>query len=388
MDASRFIAGKLNVKSGIAMACIAVSYLVMIVAVAISGGFRNEIRTGISSISGDIQLLPIQQDFISESFSISRNQSYIPLVEELDQVESVQPVVSRAGIIKNGDVIHGVLFKGVVEPADTGSLAVSIPRRLATILNLGVGDKMTTYFIGERVKVRRFNVASIYDGILDGEDKLVVYASMADLQRLNGWEEDQVSSFEVRVKPEYRKDRTLKELESQVGTITSIYEGEDDDTVYASSSVSTYPQLFDWLDLIDFNVLFILLLMTIVAGFNMISGLLIMLFENISTIGLFKSLGMTDRSISKVFLISSSRIVLKGMAVGNALALVFCLVQGLTHLIPLDPENYFVSFVPIHVNAVAVVAADILSYVVIMLLLLIPTLFISKVDPADTVRVN
>jgi lipoprotein-releasing system permease protein len=128
--------------------------------------------------------------------------------------------------------------------------------------------------------------------------------------------------------------------------------------------------------------------MTIVAGFNMISGLLIMLFENISTIGLLKSLGMTDMSISKVFLSSSAVLVLKGMAVGNAIAILFCMIQGTTHLLKLNPENYFVSYVPVHLDMGAVLIADVAAFVVIMLLLLIPSLFISRVDPAQTVRVR
>ena len=152
--------------------------------------------------------------------------------------------------------------------------------------------------------------------------------------------------------------------------------------------MSKYPQLFDWLDLIDFNVFFILLLMTIVAGFNMISGLLIMLFENISTIGLLKALGMSDRAISKVFLSSAAVLVLKGMAVGNAVAFLLCLVQNATHVLKLNPENYFVSYVPMKIDFGAVFMADLASFAVIMLLLLIPTLFISRVDPAQTVRVK
>jgi lipoprotein-releasing system permease protein len=152
--------------------------------------------------------------------------------------------------------------------------------------------------------------------------------------------------------------------------------------------VSRYPQLFDWLDLIDFNVLFILLLMTVVAGFNMISGLLIMLFDNISTIGLLKALGMNDKSISKVFLTSASVLVFKGMLAGNALAILFCLAQDKLHILKLDPVNYFVSYVPVNINVGSILLADIVSFVVIMLLLLIPTLFISRIDPAQTVRMK
>ena len=154
----------------------------------------------------------------------------------------------------------------------------------------------------------------------------------------------------------------------------------------ATSVMRLYPQIFDWLTLIDFNVVFILLLMTVVAGFNMISGLLIMLFRHISTIGTLKSMGMTDRSIAKVFLRVAARTVLTGMAWGNGLALLFCAVQGTTHLLKLNPVNYFISFVPVHVNLPRILVADVLSFAVILLLLLIPCLFISKVDPARTVR--
>ena len=130
----------------------------------------------------------------------------------------------------------------------------------------------------------------------------------------------------------------------------------------------------------------ILVLMTIVAGFNMISGLLILLFRNISTIGTLKALGMTDLSISAIFLRVSSSLVLKGMGIGNALALLFCMLQGSTHMIRLNPENYYVSFVPVHLNPAGILLADLSAYLVIMLLLLIPSLYVSRVDPALTVR--
>ena len=181
---------------------------------------------------------------------------------------------------------------------------------------------------------------------------------------------------------------SIEDTADEIGTLVNIYSSDEEASVIAVSSVSSYPQLFDWLNLIDFNVLFILVLMTIVAGFNMISGLLIMLFENIPTIGLLKSLGMTDRSIAKVFLSSSAVLVLKGMAAGNLLAVLFCIIQGTTHLLRLDPENYFVSFVPVNLDFGMIICADVISFVVIMLLLLIPSLFISKVDPAETVRVR
>lgn len=244
------------------------------------------------------------------------------------------------------------------------------------------------YFVGEKVKVRKFKVSSIYEGLLDSKDNLIIYASLGDIQRINGWSQDQVSVLEVALERDFRTVRDIKEITAEAGSTVMLYSSDEEAPVVATSVVSRYPQIFDWLDLIDFNVAFILALMTIVAGFNMISGLLIMLFENISTIGLLKSLGMDNRGIAKIFLASASVAVLKGMLYGNALALAFCLLQGNFHFIRLDASNYFVSFVPVHIDLPLILVSDVAVYLAIMLLLLLPSMFISKVDPSRTVRMS
>ena len=390
MDASLFISRKLRFKGKIAMVCIAVSFLVMIIAVSVSSGYRREIRSGLSAISGDVQITPPDMNILDEGHPIEADPSYLPQVSAIDAVKDVVPVIYRAGIVKHGDNMHGVLLKGLPEGVqpDTVSLGVSIPSRLASESGLKVGDRMLTYFIGERLKVRQFNVASVYDSMVETDGRHIVYASMADLQRLNGWEDDQASALEIHLKEEYADEGSIRMANEEIGFTVNAYSSEDEETVIATSTVSRFPQLFGWLDLIDFNVLFILVLMTIVAGFNMISGLLIMLFEHISTIGLLKALGMTDRSISKVFLSSSAVLVAKGMLWGNALALLFCIIQQKTHILKLDPENYYVSFVPVNVDFGLILSADLISFAVIMLLLLIPCMFIARVDPAETVRVK
>ena len=371
------------------MVSIAISFLVMIIAVAVSSGFREEIRDGISDLTGDVQLMPVDMNYIGESSPVSATPSFLADIQALPEVKEVVPAVYRAGIIKKGEDIHGVLFKGVPSvpgAPDTVKLGVSIPNRLSKLLDIRPGDRMLAYFIGDNVKVRNFNVTGVYDAIMDGTDNIVVLADMADIQRLNGWSADEVSNLEISLSRGSRDVAGIRKATDEVGMIALENAAADDDTLVATSVISRYPQIFDWLNLIDFNVLFILVLMTMVAGFNMISGLLIMLFRNISTIGTLKSLGMTDRSIAKVFLKVASVIVLKGLVIGNAIAFLFCLVQDRTHILKLNPENYFVPFVPVHLNLPYVLAADALSYVAIMLLLLIPCLFISRVDPAQTVR--
>lgn len=391
-DASIFIASRLRFKGKLPLICIIVSFLVMTLAVAIASGFRSEIRKGVSSISGDVQFLPISQNLVDESSPIERHPEYLPYIEDMSGVKKVEGAIYRVGVIKNGENIHGVLFKGTDSycPSDTSvSFPVSVPKKLSSLLSVKEGDRLQTYFVGnDRIKVRNFTVESVYQGILEESDKLVVYVPISDMQRLNGWNAEQVSSLEVFLDERNNDSRGIEEAAQEAGSLSNLYSSDDEVAVYASSSVAKYPQLFDWLKLIDLNMVVILVLMTIVAGFNMISGLLIMLFENISTIGTLKALGMNDRSISKVFLTVSSELVLKGLAIGTAAALLFCLLQSSFHLLQLNPDNYFISFVPVKINWILLVAADVIAYLAIMLCLRIPCHFISRVDPADTVRVD
>lgn len=368
------------------MVAIAISFLVIIIAVAISSGFRKQLRDGVAMMSGDVSITGADLNYAGEDNPIDGFHGLDSLIRGLDGVDTVIPAVYRAGIVRNGTDICGALFKGT--PSGGDSLRVSVPSGLASKLGLSVGDPLTAYYIGERVKARRFTVDSIYDDILGLGDNFVVMAGLEDMQRLNSWSEDQVSAIEVLLEDGYTGNSAMEAKADEIGFMVLSASPDSYSAPVALSAVRRYPQIFSWLDLIDRNVLVILILMTIVAGFNMISGLLILLFRNISTIGTLKALGMTDRSIAEIFLRVSSNLVLRGMLYGNALALIFCMVQGTTHLISLNPENYFVSFVPVHVNPVLVILADLAAYLVIMLLLLIPSLFVSRVDPAKTVRVR
>lgn len=388
MDASRFIAKRISFKGNIAMVSIAVSFLVMIIAVAVSSGFRHEIRDGVSSVSGDVQLVSAETGWGGEAVPVPMHPSYYGKLAEIPYIKEIEPVIYRGGIVKSGDNIHGVLFKGCRRDSLLSGLGVSVPARLAAKLGIAAGDDITAYFVGERVQVRKFHVVSLYDSILDSDENMVVRTSLADLQRLNGWDAGSVSALEFSLSPSFRSVDALEHAAADIGTVAMLYTSPEEPAVTASSAASRYPQLFDWLDLIDFNVLFILVLMTVVAGFNMISGLLIILFENIPVIGILKSVGMKDRHIAKIFLSASSSVVLKGMAAGNAVALLLCWLQDIIKILRLDPQNYFVSYVPVHIDLPLILAADLGAYVVIMLLLLIPSLFISGVDPARTVRVS
>ena len=381
---------------------IAVSFFIIILAVAVSAGFRNVIRDGVAAMTGDVRIQPYVSGTGEDPVSMP---AHLPSAEKLlalPGVVGIEPVAVRAGIVKNGDIIHGVVVKGVVEtPGQAGgdvtggakgvmagpdrpSLAVSIPHRLSEITGLGVGDDMVTYFVGEKVRVRKFHITAIHRDLVEVDDNLLVYANLSDIQRLNGWSEDEVSCLDVSL----TENASREEVAWTIGHILAGSGDPVEDSLYVTSSEESYRQIFDWLKLLDFNVLVILVLMTVVAGFNMVSGLLIMLLRNIPTIGTLKTMGMSDRAIGRLFVRIGARAVFKGMLIGNALALLFCLVQGTTHLIPLDPANYFVSWVPVHINLLWVIAADVAAFAGIIALLWLPSRVVASIDPAKTVKAD
>ena len=383
MQAGGFIARRLRVKEKMAVVAIAISFFVIIVAVAISAGFRREIRGGVSAITGDVLLTGPSADLTGGADPV-RAPARLQELAGVRGVERIEPVIYSAGILKIGDDIQGVLFKGTA--ADTVSMGVRIPATLAKRFGLQAGDDLTAWFVGEKTKVRKWHVLSVYESPMATEAGQLLYVPIGDLRRLHEWAEDESSLLEVSVDPRFRDRTALAERTAELGWRATSLAGADEDPLRAVAATQRFPQLFDWLDLIDFNVYAILLLMTVVAGFNMISGLLILLFRHVSTIGTLKTLGMGDRAVAGVFLRVGARTAAIGMAAGNALALLFCLVQGTTHWIKLNPENYFVSSVPVHVDLPGVLVADAAAFLGILLLLLIPTLFISRVDPARTVK--
>lgn len=383
MSAPTFIAGKLRFKGRLPLVCIALSFFVIVLAVSISAGFRREIRAGVSSLSGDIQIIPQQRFLSDEDQPIPLHPAYEEPIRALDEVNAFVPVISRVGIIKTPDAIQGVQFKGVPGGADSMGCA-RIPLKLSQLLKIGEGDKFTVYFLGEKTKVRRLKVEQVYEGILDTEDKLVVFLPLEDMQRVAGWTDEQTGAFEILLK---HPDRA-SEMKEEIGALVFGYTTEEDTPVYCQSVMERYPQIFDWLTLIDSNVVFILILMIIVAGFNMISGLLILLFESISTIGALKAFGMTDRQLRRVYLRLSSGLVCKGLLWGNALAILCCLIQDRFHLLRLDPASYFVSYVPAQIDWPLLLGFDAIAFASIILILQIPLLFISRVDPASTMRME
>lgn len=407
MNLNLFIAKKVGGNGTIACISVAISILVMFVAIAISEGFRKEIGEKAVGFSGDILFTVPGQDYTTDRWPLNSDLSYLPQIRELPELKSVNKVAYKPGMAKTEDNVHGVLFKGVdslyqfdffaknlIEgtlPDFSGSKIsnqILISARLAQILGYQVGDRMTAYFIDDNVKARRFDISGIYSARLEDMDEKLVLADIRHIQRLNGWDESQTSCLELFLDGASIDDGRRMAVTAKIDDVIYNSDNDGDASVIVREIDDVYRHLFDWLQLLDMNVLIVLILMIVVAGFNMISGLLIILFEKISMIGLMKALGMRNKALCKIFVYKASFIVLKGMVIGNAIAITLTMIQKYFKVIKLDPSNYFVDHVPVEVDVWTMVVLNIASFVLMMLIMIIPSMFISKVSPDKTIKVN
>ncbi len=415
MNLHLFIAKKIrsrglsSLSNIISCVSVAVSIAVIVIAIAISNGFKKEIASRAVGFSGEILMTAPGSDYLNDEYPIDGALSYRENILSLDDVSSMHNVVYKPGMLKSEENVHGVLFKGIDSlysfdfysdyltqgrlPDFSGerlSNEVLISERLASKMGYELGDKMTVYFISGQVRVRRFDIVGLYNIQLDNLDEKLILADVRQIRRLNGWKGEESSCIEVFLKQgasmRSHYDRVL--IDNQIAQIIMTRDRELDSPVAVTLIDNIFPSLFDWLGLLDLNVLVVLVLMIAVAGFNMISGLLIILFEKISMIGLLKSLGMRTSGICKVFLFRGSQIVLKGMLYGNIFAVTVLLIQKYTQVISLNPENYFVNFVPVDLSVLQWVVINVVAFAINMLIMAVPTLFISKVSPDKTIKVN
>lgn len=382
MPGSSFIARRMRSGEGLATALVALSFFVVILAFAVAGGFRREVQAGIRAVSGDILLAPAGFDYPGGGEPVALEEALTESLSQLQGIREIRPFVSRGGIVRKDGDIHGVIVKGTAD-STLASLHARIPTRLATLMGFAEGERMTVWFVGEQVQARNFTIDAMYDAVASTEENLTVMVPLSDMQRLCGWGADSVSALELCVADPLISRAALRDKAAEVG-LNVI--GASEEPLFAVSAPERYPQIFDWLDLVDSNVLVLLLLMMFVAGFNMVSSMLILMFRNLSVIGMLKTMGMTNRDVSAVFLRRASRIALKGMLIGDAAALFCCALQHTFHLIALNPQNYYVPWVPVSVNPAMPLLSNLAVYAAILLFTLLPCLFILRVDPARTVR--
>ncbi|MCF0177477.1 MAG: ABC transporter permease [Bacteroidales bacterium] len=384
----------------IGIVSVALSMAVIIMALNIVAGFRAEIKSKASGFIGELSMVMPGQGAMNENYPFSSNISYLDSLASERYISHIDRVAYTTGLLKTEDNVFGVCLKGVDSlynfsffqsvltdgtlPDYSGGISneIIISQRMSENMGYGIGDKITAYFIRDELKVRSFTICGIYDAQLEEIDNTLAIADIRQVRRINGWESDEVSSMEVSLRPGIPIEIGFAKLQDYL-----FNHGNDDDPgLFATSVKRAFPHLFDWLNVLDFNVAIVLILMMLVAGFNMISTLLIILFEKISAIGLLKAVGMENAAIGKIFRNIALNIVLKGLVIGNAVAFGLSAVQKIFRVISLDASSYFVKFVPIEFKWGYIIAIDVISVLVIMLILRLTSLFIARVSPDKTMR--
>jgi lipoprotein-releasing system permease protein len=313
----------------------------------------------------------------------------------------MQPFATKAGIIKSREEIQGVILKGIDSRFDwtffeqnmksgtrfeisdtlTGNEVV-ISNTIASLLRLKVGDDFAMYFVQNPPRARRFRVSGIYETGLEELDKLFVFADLRHIQRLNDWRDDQVSGYEILL---YNYDN-LEDVAIMVEELAGNIFTRDLTRLRVISIQNKYPHFFDWLELLDMNVWVILSLMVIVAGFNMVSGLLILILDRTGMIGILKALGMENSGLRKVFLYQSAYLVGKGLLWGNLTGIVLALIQQYTGILKLDQASYFISMVPVNLQLSHILMLNAGTMIITIGMLIIPSYIIGRISPEKTIR--
>jgi lipoprotein-releasing system permease protein len=250
------------------------------------------------------------------------------------------------------------------------------------MLRLKTGDSFAMYFVQDPPRSRRFTVRGIYETSLEEFDKMYVFCDIGHIKRLNDWTDDQVSGFEIFIDDFDKLDEMTLAVRNQVG-----YKLLEDETKFRVTNIRLrYPQIFDWLNFQDMNVFIIITLMLLVAGFNMISGLLIIILEKTNMIGILKALGSDNGTIRKVFLYQASFLIVKGLLWGNLIGLGLAFLQLKTGLISLDPSSYYIKTVPVNLELSHILMLNAGTMIIIILMLLVPSQLISRITPVKAIR--
>ena len=381
---------------------VAIGLAVMIVSVSVVLGFKHTIRDKVVGFGSHIQVANFLTQQTTMEYPIAIDDSVMKVLKSIDGVKHVQRYATKQGILKTDSDFLGVVFKGVAQEFDTtfihqnmveGSIPlfsdsvnsnnILVSKTMADQLRLKNGQRLYAYFIDDNgVRMRKFNIAGIYETNLTQYDKTICFADLYTTVKLNGWKSDQVTGAELVVNDFNKVDDTENMLIERVNRTTDHY----NETFSSKTIRDINPQIFSWLDLLDLNVWIILALMVAVAGVTMISGLLIIILERTTMIGVLKALGARNKTIRHTFLWFAVFIIGKGLLLGNMIGIGLIALQRYTGLVKLDPATYYVNTVPVEFNLPLIIALNIATLLICVFVLIAPSYLISHIHPAKSMR--
>lgn len=382
----------------IAISAIAIGMVMMIVSVATGIGLQQKIREKISAFNGHIIISNFDSNQSETTLvPISKNQDFYPKFNSVEGVSHIQAIASKAGIIRTETAFEGIIFKGVgsdykwdniKEYLVAGKLPdyskkvnqeVLLSQFLAKRLNLKVGDVFNTFFMKEGQSklpnIRRFKIAGIFNSGFQEFDASYIIGDIRHMQRINKWKPDQVGAFEVFV----------SDFDNIKAVGDQVYE-HTGSTLDTRTIIEKYSYIFEWLQLFDFNIIVILIVMIVVATINMVVALLVLILERTQMIGILKALGASNWRIRKIFLYNASYLILRGLFWGNLVGISILLIQQYFGVIKLNPENYYVDQAPVYLNFGYIALLNLLTISVCFLVLLIPSYIITKISPVKAIR--
>lgn len=385
----------------IAMIGIALGLAVMMLSIAIIVGFKQEVTAKVAGFGSHIQITNFDANNSYETVPIAVSDSLLTALRHFPGIKQAETYATKWGILKTDTDFQGIVIKGIdtdfdwtffnknmqegtafsLDSTKTGTEVV-ISRYLCDLLGLKLGDSFLTYFMQDDVRARRFTITGIYNTGFQDYDKLFVLADIKQIRRLNGWEKDEVSGIELQVTDYDKLDQVAEELYFHMSEL----QDRKGNTFYTRSIKELNPMIFSWLEVLDMNVVVILILMMAVAGFAMISGLIIIILERTNMIGILKALGQNNTSIRKIFLYISFFLIGKGMLWGNAIGLSLCFIQYQFGVLKLDPATYYMNTVPISLSITSFILLNIGVLTAAMLMMLGPSYVITKIAPARSIR--
>ena len=402
--AKRIIAGKKYKNSisspiiKIAIAAIALGMIIMLIAVATAAGLQTKIRDKMAGFKGHVQIVNYDNNNSDVSTTpIDIEQDFYPEFKNIDGIKNVQVYASKGGLLRTETAFEGVVFKGVSSDYDwsifneylvEGRLPdFTLPRTKGVLLSqtivnrlqLKLNDTISASFLksvqNKLPSNRKYQVVGIYNsGFMEFDENMMI-GDIREVQKLNKWTENQVGGFEVVLNSFDDIEAKGEEIYSEVSL-----------TLNAKTITDIYPTVFDWIKLFDNNVWFIIAIMILIAGINMITALLVLILERVQMIGILKALGSSNSSIRKIFLYNASYLILKGLFWGNIIGLSIIGVQHFFKLITLNPETYYVSVMPVHISIGAILALNIGTLILCFLMLIIPSYIITKINPSKSIK--
>lgn len=386
----------------IALLGIIIGLAVMIVSVAVVMGFKEKVSEKVVGFGTDIQVISLTMNQDRILMPVLTSDSLERVIKKDPQVSHVQRFATKTGMLKTDSDFVGIQFKGVGEDYDLGffrqylqegnipkfsseeaSNELLISRRIANDMNLKIGSKVYAYFVsGQNMRARRFKVSGIYETNLTEYDRSIVLIDIYTTRKLNNWDSDMSTGFEISIKDFSQVDEVTQRLGDKINR-----RYDRNGSFYGVFSIKQLaPSIFAWLGVLDMNVIMILILMICVASFTVMSGMLIIMLERINMIGILKALGATNYSIRKIFINFSAMLVGRGLLWGNVVGLALCALQYYFHIVKLDPTVYYVGYVPIQFNWILFLAVNAVTIAISLLVILGSSYLMSLGKPAQTMR--